>query len=80
VLVTDDGQGFTPESLMNRASARRDGGAGVGLFGMEERARLAGGTLRVRSTPGMGASVLLRAPLARGEWASAPPIEGASAS
>ena len=39
------------------------GGAGVGLFGMEERARLAGGTLSLQSAPSRGASVTLRIPL-----------------
>lgn len=63
VEVADDGRGFTPDSLMNRAGRERDGGAGVGLFGMEERARLAGGALAVRSAPGQGATITLRAPL-----------------
>jgi two-component system, NarL family, sensor histidine kinase UhpB len=77
VLVADDGHGFVTEPLMNRAGRQRDGGAGVGLFGMEERARLAGGTLQVRSAPGKGASVALHVPLARGEWASAAPVDDA---
>jgi two-component system sensor histidine kinase UhpB len=63
VEVVDDGLGFTPDSLMNRAGREREGGAGVGLFGMEERARLAGGALDVRSAPGHGATITLRAPL-----------------
>ncbi len=78
VVVTDDGHGFTPEPLMNRvnrAGQRRKGGAGLGLFGMEERARLAGGALQVRSEPGLGASIALRSPLARGEWTDLPPAE-----
>jgi two-component system sensor histidine kinase UhpB len=77
VLVADDGHGFAPESLMNRANRagqRREGGAGLGLFGMEERARLAGGALQVRSEPGKGASVSLHVPLARGELASLAPV------
>ncbi len=67
VVVTDDGHGFTPESLLNRAGQSRDGGAGVGLFGMEERARLAGGSLQVRSAPGRGATVALTVPLSPAE-------------
>ena len=63
VEVTDDGRGFTPDSLLNRAGRERDSGAGVGLFGMEERARLAGGALAVRSAPGQGATITLWAPL-----------------
>lgn len=75
VTVTDDGRGFLPDSLMRHAGQRHDGGAGVGLFGMEERARLAGGSLQIRSTPGRGASVTLRAPLARDEWMELPPAD-----
>ncbi len=75
VTVTDDGRGFLPDSLMNRAGQRHDGGAGVGLFGMEERARLAGGSLQIYSSPGRGASVTLRAPLARDEWTDLPPSD-----
>jgi len=65
VSVVDDGHGFTPESLMNRAGEPHSGGAGVGLFGMEERARLAGGMLQVHSAPGLGATVTLCVPLER---------------
>jgi two-component system sensor histidine kinase UhpB len=63
VTIRDDGLGFIPESFANHAS-RSDGTApGVGLFGMEERARLAGGTLVVHSGPGRGTSVALTLPL-----------------
>lgn len=65
VSIADDGHGFTPESLMNRASQQHAGGAGVGLFGMEERARLAGGMLQVRSAPDQGATVSLCVPMER---------------
>lgn len=67
VVVADDGHGFAPESLLERARSQRAGGAGVGLFGMEERARLAGGSLQMYSAPGRGATVSLRVPLAPGE-------------
>jgi two-component system sensor histidine kinase UhpB len=60
--VRDDGRGFTPEAFTRRRQQPASG-AGVGLFGMEERARLAGGALSVQSAPGRGASVTLRAPL-----------------
>ena len=76
VRVADDGRGFSPDTLMSRAGQRHAGGAGVGLFGMEERARLAGGSLQIASAPGHGTAVTLRAPLARGEHserASDPP-------
>ncbi|HEY7340441.1 MAG TPA: sensor histidine kinase [Ktedonobacterales bacterium] len=60
--IRDDGRGFTPESFAGR-HRQPSGGAGVGLFGMEERARLAGGSLALQSAPGRGASVTLRVPL-----------------
>jgi two-component system sensor histidine kinase UhpB len=60
--IQDDGRGFTPESFAGR-HRQPSGGAGVGLFGMEERARLAGGSLTLQSAPGRGASVTLRVPL-----------------
>jgi signal transduction histidine kinase len=78
VEVCDDGHGFAPELLLERARSQRAGGAGVGLFGMEERARLAGGSLQIRSMPGKGASVSLRVPLAPGERAAAVPVEEAA--
>ncbi|HEX5158447.1 MAG TPA: sensor histidine kinase [Ktedonobacterales bacterium] len=61
-VIRDDGRGFTPESFAGR-HRQPPGGAGVGLFGMEERARLAGGSLALQSAPGRGASVTLRVPL-----------------
>jgi two-component system sensor histidine kinase UhpB len=56
--IRDDGAGFDPASL-----SRRNGdssGAGLGLNGMVERARLAGGELDLRSAPGGGTTVTLR--------------------
>lgn len=60
--VHDDGRGYTPETFSGR-HRQPGGGAGVGLFGMEERARLAGGSLELRAAPGKGATVTLRVPL-----------------
>jgi two-component system sensor histidine kinase UhpB len=55
--VRDDGIGFDPGSV---ARAGADGpGAGLGLSGMAERARLVGGELDVRSAPGGGTTVTL---------------------
>ena len=51
--VRDDGIGFDVEGL--RENAVR--GASLGLLGMEERARLAGGGLQYHSTPGQGTEV-----------------------
>jgi two-component system sensor histidine kinase UhpB len=56
--VRDDGAGFDPGALARNSSS--DGpGAGLGLSGMVERARLAGGELDVRSAPGGGTTVTL---------------------
>jgi two-component system sensor histidine kinase UhpB len=56
--IRDDGVGFDPSALVHESG---DGlGAGLGLSGMVERARLAGGELDVRSAPGGGTTVTLR--------------------
>lgn len=57
--VTDDGQGFD--------AARVADPHAVGLIGMQERARLIGGALAIRSAPGAGAAITLEVPL---------PVEG----
>jgi two-component system, NarL family, sensor histidine kinase UhpB len=58
--VRDDGGGFDPAVAARTGS---DGpGAGLGLIGMAERARLVGGELDVRSAPGGGTSITLRVP------------------
>ncbi len=53
VLVADDGAGFDPVAPV----------AGFGLAGMRERIALAGGELRIESTPGAGTKVLASVPL-----------------
>ena len=64
LTVRDDGEGFDPAVLSHRDRGQpKAGGPGVGLFGMEERARLAGGGLRISSAPGRGTSVVLHVPL-----------------
>ncbi|TLS50487.1 PAS domain S-box protein [Paenibacillus antri] len=57
VVVEDRGVGFDASAI------RR----GVGLFGMEERAKAVGGSLRVSSTPGTGTRVELSVPIAAPE-------------
>lgn len=52
--IRDDGLGFDPV-------AARAGGR-LGLDGMAERARLVGGELDLRSSPGAGTEVTLRLP------------------
>jgi signal transduction histidine kinase len=54
VVVTDDGVGVRPERRHH----------GIGLRGMEERARELGGTMTVQPAPGGGTTVAIRLPLA----------------
>ena len=51
--VEDDGIGFDPEAV--QARARR--GGGLGVTGMEERARLAGGRLQIQAAAGSGTRI-----------------------
>ena len=52
--VEDDGGGFDPTAVP---------GDRFGLVGMQERARLLGGTLRVESAPGAGTAIDVRIPI-----------------
>ncbi|WP_433086815.1 sensor histidine kinase [Dactylosporangium sp. CA-052675] len=53
LTVTDNGRGFpVPPSLAELRTGNR-----YGILGMSERARLSGGALRVRSSPGSGTCV-----------------------
>jgi signal transduction histidine kinase len=56
VCIEDDGNGF------DVAERRRNSG-GLGLLSMEERARLIGARVLIRSSPGQGTRVEVRAPL-----------------
>ena len=51
VAVTDDGIGFAVDEARDRP------GASVGLFGMNERVALVGGSFQIASTPGTGTTV-----------------------
>lgn len=55
--IRDDGNGFDPENVGPRVTS------GAGLPGMRERAILSGADLCVDSTPGNGATIVLRLPL-----------------
>ena len=59
LLVEDDGCGFDVEA------AKGSRQSGLGLFGMEERLALIGGTLRVESSPGKGTRLSAEVPLPR---------------
>lgn len=59
LAVTDNGYGFDPAV----ASEQDDRGLGLGLFGMEERVVLVGGTLQILSREGIGTAVIATIPL-----------------
>ena len=75
LAVADDGSGFDCRAVGggagSGAAARDDGGSGLGLLGMRERAALVGGELDVSSACGTGTRVVLRLPA--GVPAAAPP-------
>jgi signal transduction histidine kinase len=57
-IIEDDGKGFDTE-----APTISSNGKNLGLFGMNERASLVGGTLTIESEPKSGTSVFLCVPL-----------------
>lgn len=61
LVVQDDGVGFDVASARRRAQI----GESMGLLGMEERVRLAGGNLMISSTPGKGSKLEFHFPLAQ---------------
>jgi signal transduction histidine kinase len=60
VEVADDGEGFDPEVLQQKA---RTGQNGFGLFHLRERIGLLGGVLRINACPGKGCRIELELPL-----------------
>ncbi len=58
LVVEDDGVGFDPAAVAR--SAQR--GEHLGLLGMTERVRSAGGTIEVESRPGAGSRITVRIP------------------
>jgi PAS domain S-box-containing protein len=54
LTVNDDGDGFDVKTGKGRG--------GLGLIGMEERARLIGGSLRITTAPGRGTRIALQIP------------------
>lgn len=69
LVVRDDGRGFTPPE--QPADLARAGH--FGLMGMRERALLYGGQLTIVSSPGQGATITARLPLARNSSAAPNP-------
>jgi signal transduction histidine kinase len=59
LIVEDDGVGFEMETALQAPGKRNK----LGLLGMQERVRLAGGTLDIESTPGSGTTLYIRLPL-----------------
>lgn len=57
VIIADNGAGFAASAVKARG--------GLGLIGMEERARLVAGRITVDSSPGRGTTVTLEVPLER---------------
>ncbi|MFN3690200.1 MAG: sensor histidine kinase [Fimbriimonadales bacterium] len=55
--IADDGVGFDPETVLE----------GLGLASMRDRISALDGELRIQSAPGEGTTVLVRAPIQRGE-------------
>lgn len=59
LTVADDGCGFDVQQVLDHP----EGMQAVGLIGMQERAELLGGQLKVRSRPGQGTVVSALIPL-----------------
>ncbi len=60
LIIEDDGKGFDADAVLEAAAAQ----GSLGLLGMRERVKLVGGTIEFESTPGAGAAVFVRIPLA----------------
>ncbi|EHQ88668.1 HAMP domain-containing sensor histidine kinase [Desulfosporosinus youngiae] len=56
-IIEDDGVGFDPGNVTSSPSH------GLGLFGMQERASLLGGSLKIESQPGAGTTVFIKIPV-----------------
>jgi signal transduction histidine kinase len=57
-IVEDDGIGFSMQEVLSG----KDINAGLGLFGMQERAVFIGGVLEIESSPGKGTTVYIKIP------------------
>ncbi|MEW6386201.1 MAG: PAS domain S-box protein [Thermodesulfobacteriota bacterium] len=61
--VTDNGTGFDLEKVLSPDAAKK----GLGLVALEERVRMLGGSLSIRSREGAGTKIAFTIPLAKGE-------------
>lgn len=59
LMIEDDGKGFDVAEVMGAHVERRN----LGLYGMQERASLVGGTLSIESSPGQGTALFVEIPL-----------------
>ena len=57
--ITDNGKGFSTSRLTGDLAKEGK----LGVLGMEERARLIGGSLQIKSSPSKGTTVIARAPI-----------------
>jgi two-component system, NarL family, sensor histidine kinase UhpB len=57
-VIADDGVGFHPVHVVSKDDKER----GLGLFGMQERASLVGGSVQIDSAPGRGTTVRVTVP------------------
>jgi signal transduction histidine kinase len=62
-LIADNGRGFKLEEVWGRDPARR----GLGLMAMEERARMLGGVLEIKSQEGQGTQLTLTIPVSKSQ-------------
>ena len=62
LTIEDNGVGFDPALVL----ARRAAGRGLGLAALNERARMLGGTLEIRSQPGAGTRMTCVIPVDKG--------------
>ena len=61
-IVEDDGCGFDLQEITAREASKR----GLGLAAMDQRARMAGGTLQIRSRQGAGTRITFALPIGKG--------------
>ncbi len=64
-VIEDDGRGFDVEATLNSPSEDRPH---LGLFGMQERAALLGGRLKIESEYGKGTTVFVEIPLVNSQF------------
>ena len=68
LVIEDDGVGFDPEAVSQRVKR----GEHLGLLGMTERVRNAGGTIELDSRPGAGSRLEFTVPFAKQRTGAVP--------